>query len=186
VLLYLPWQKDKVVENAVASTKDTLRLVTPEERDERKQLVISTTRTDEKGNFEFSIAEKYGNASFDIDFICGTVPRIPPKPPRRQPIQFHITTFLPQWRLEREAQLQNVLAEPERHSYYYNWRYCIPSKWWCSIRGHYFDAWLICGQLVNCETGSPIVKKGRNQLKIDWLSFISTGNYLRKIEMNQF
>jgi len=145
VLLYIPWQKERVIENTVASTKDTFRLVTKEEQNARKDLLIATTQTDEKGNFEFTLDEKYANTAFDIDFVCGTVPRTPPRPPRREPLQFHLTTLYPQWRIEKEQQYA-----------YYQWQYCVTAKWWCYIRGHFFDAWVICGHLYVCGTKTPI------------------------------
>ena len=145
VLLYLPWQKDSVISKAVANTKDTFRLVTNEESAARKDLLIATTQTDENGNYEFELDKKYGNKAFDIDFTCGTVPRVPPKPPIKRPLQFHLTTILPQWRINKQAE-----------NYYFQWEYCITAKWWCYIRGHFFDAWVICGHLRNCDTSTPI------------------------------
>src|SRR4051812_42207014 len=145
VLLYLPWQKERVLENTVASTKDTFYIVTKEEADKRKDLLIATAQTDEQGNFEFTVDEQYSKTAFDIDFICGTVPRKPPVPPHRDPIQIHLTTVYPQWR-----------AASEQENYYYHWKYCIAYKWWCYIRGNYFDAWVICGHLRVCQTGAAI------------------------------
>ncbi|MEO6719143.1 MAG: hypothetical protein ABIN67_02215, partial [Ferruginibacter sp.] len=147
VLLYEPWQKERIVENTVTSTKDTFRVVTKKEQDARKGLLIAKTKTDEKGNFEFSVDEKFAKSAFDIDFICGTVPRTPPVPPRKEPIQFHLTTFYPQWRIDKD-----------RESYLYYWQHCISSKLYCYIRGTYFDAWVICGHLRNCDTGAPIAQ----------------------------
>ncbi|HEX2631008.1 MAG TPA: hypothetical protein VHM26_18455 [Chitinophagaceae bacterium] len=143
VLLYLPWQKEKVLANAVADTKETFHLVSKEENASRKELLIARTKTDEEGNFEFELDEKYANTAFDIDFVCGTVPRNPGKP-RKDPLQFHLTTVYPQWRLD------------QRERYFFHWKYCIPAKWWCFIRGHYFDAWVICGRIVVCGTKTPI------------------------------
>ncbi len=145
VLLYLPSQTDNVISHAVADTKDTFHLVTKEEAASRKNLLIATTKTDELGNYEFVLDEKYSKTAFDIDFICGNVPRIPPKPPRKEPLQFHLTTIFPQWKIDRL-----------RESYFFQWDYCITAKWWCYIRGFYFDAWVICGHLLNCETRNPI------------------------------
>lgn len=145
VHLYLPWQTDKVIENAVANTKDTLRLVSKEEAASRKDLLIATTKTDEKGNFEFELDEKYGKTAFDIDFICGTVPRVPPKPPRNESIQIHLTTVYPQWRTSKE--LENL---------YFQWEYCIAYQWWTYIRVYFFDAWVICGHMYVCGTKTPI------------------------------
>lgn len=145
VLLYQPWQKESVIGNTVASTKDTFRLVSKEESDLRKDLLVARTITDEKGHFEFVLDEKYSNSAFDIDFTCGSVPRVPPVPPRKEPLQFHLTTIFPQWRIDKQ-----------RESYYYQWEYCITSKWWCNIRGFYFDAWVICGHMRLCGTKTPI------------------------------
>lgn len=145
VLLYLPWQKERITENAIASTKDTFRFVSKEESAERKSLLIATVQTDEGGNFEFDLDEQYGKTAFDIDFICGNVPRPHPKAPRNEPVQFHLTTLYPQWRISNQQE-----------SYYYQWQYCIPNKWWCHIRGYHFDAWVICGHLRACQTGAAI------------------------------
>lgn len=145
VLLYLPSQNNEVIRNTVASTKDTFHLVTDKERDAKKDLLIAKSKTDEQGHFEFSVDEKYANTAFDIDFVCGNVPHTPPKPHRKEPVQFHLTTFFPQWRIDKQ-----------RENYFYNWQYCIAYTSWCYIRGQYFDAWVICGNLRNCTTGKPI------------------------------
>ncbi len=145
VYLYLPWQQERVLADTVANTKETFRLVTPEEKMQRNDLLIAKSTTDEKGNFEFVVDEKYLSTAFDIDFECGTVPRTPPRKPRRTPLQFHLTTFYPQYKIENQ-----------RESYNYSFNYIISSKWWCFIRGYYFDAWVICGHLRNCVTQKPI------------------------------
>lgn len=129
----------------MASTKDTFRLVDDNETKAREKLLIARAQTDERGNFEIAVDEKFSQTAFDIDFVCGTVPRKPPKPPRRIPLQFHLTTFYPKWIIDRNEETFSL-----------RWDYCIPSKWWCYIRGHYFDAWVICGHLRNCETKRPI------------------------------
>jgi hypothetical protein len=144
VLLYLPWRKESVTQTAVADVKDTFRLVSNEEAASRKELLIAKTKTDEFGNFEFELDEKYSKTVFDIDFICGTVPRVPPKP-RKEPLQFHLTTIYPQWRNSTEGE-----------SAFYKWEYCLSAKWWCYIRGYYFDAWVICGHMYVCGTKTPI------------------------------
>ncbi len=156
VYLYLPWQQDRVLANTVANTKETFRLVTPEEKKERSNLLIAKSATDEKGNFVFLVDEKYSSTAFDIDFECGTVPRTPPRKPRRTPLQFHLTTFYPQYTIDKQ-----------RETYSYAFNYAISSKWWCYIRGYYFDAWMICGHLRNCETQMPIAHATVNAYDAD-------------------
>lgn len=164
VRLYLPWQKESVISHAIANTKDTFRLVTKEESVARKDLLIATTKTDENGNYAFELNEKYSKTAFDIDFVCGTVPRVPPKP-RKEPLQFHLTTIYPQWRNAKE-------------NYFYKWEYCLSAKWWCYIRGHYFDAWVICGRLRNCDTGTPIANASITAWDADFLTDDNLGTVL--------
>ena len=127
VLLYLPWKRE---------VKDSFRIVTAAEANERKELLIAKTTTDTNGNFEFSIDDKYQEYSFDIDIICPTVPFAINSDKAIQPIQLHLATVYPQ-------QVEF-------------WEYTIPHKIWCNIRGRYFDAWVICGHLLNCQTNTPI------------------------------
>jgi hypothetical protein len=162
VLLYQPWDQQNITANTVTSEKDTFRLVTQKESDARKGLLIARTKTDEKGDFEFVLDEKYSRTAFDIDFICGSVPRIPPKP-RKEQLQFHLTTFYPQWRIDKLQQ-----------NYLYQLNYAITAKWWCYIRGYYFDAWVICGHLRNCETGAAIA----NATVKAWDADFITDDYL--------
>ncbi|HRI20687.1 MAG TPA: hypothetical protein PLA68_07020 [Panacibacter sp.] len=153
VLLYLPWQQNRILENTVASTKDTFRTVSNEEKDQRTGLLVAKAITDEAGNFSFSVDEKFSKTAFDIDFICGTLPH-GPRGPRREVPQFHLTTFYPQWRIDEKQQ-----------TYYYSWQYNLPAKIWCFIRGYYYDSWVICGRLTNCETGQPV--EGANVTAFD-------------------
>ena len=145
VLLYHPYNRDIVANNAVADPKETFHYVTEEEAKKRESLLIARTTTDVDGNFEFEIDEKFKYEAFDIDFACGTVPSKPPIPKRRNPVQFHITTLVMQWR-----------NSPEQDYSIYDWEYYIPHKSWCYIRGRHFDSWVICGVLTNCKTGSPL------------------------------
>ena len=158
VLLYLPYRKE-IVSSAVANAKETFHLVTKEEAKQRENLLIAKTFTDENGNFEFSIDEKYANSAFDIDFICGTVPPKIPKPKRTEPLQFHITTLVMEWR-------RNEFEEFN----FFNWTHEISYKFWCYIRGHYFDAWVICGRLVNCKTNTPIANAKVTAFDADFLT----------------
>ncbi len=144
VLIYLPWKEQRITANAVASTKDTFRLVEAAEKEQRASLLIAKGITDEAGNFSIGIDEKYSDSAFDIDFTCVTVPH-GPHIPHRNPPQFHLTTVYPQWKMT-----------DKRDGYSYFWSYSITNRWWCYIRGYYFDAWVICGHLVNCKTGAPI------------------------------
>ena len=158
VLLYLPYRKE-VLSTAVANAKETFHLVTKEEAKQRENLLIAKTFTDENGNFEFSIDEKYANSAFDIDFICGTVPPKIPKPKRTEALQFHITTLVMEWR-------RNEFEEFN----FFNWSHEISYKFWCYIRGHYFDAWVICGHLVNCKTKTPIANAKVTAFDADFLT----------------
>jgi hypothetical protein len=158
VLFYLPYRKETSVTNEISNT-ETFRLVTKEEAKQRNGLFIDSVTTDKNGDFEFEINEKYLNADFDIDFVCGSVPPKPPKPKREEMLQFHITSISVKTELERQAQREN-----------YRWEYKIAHKWWCYIRGHFFDAWVICGHLMNCKTNTPIANAKVTAMDADLLT----------------
>lgn len=144
VLLYRPYRKE-IVTSAVIDAKETFHYVSPEEAKQRDSFLIGKTKSDAFGNFEIEVNEKYAEfEAFDIDFICGSVPKKFPKPKGGIAPQFHITTVPVRWRY-----LDNEVAV-------FNWKYFIPKKWWCYIRGHFFDAWVICGRLLSCENETPI------------------------------
>ncbi len=152
ILLYQTQAQANVTAAAVADTKDTFRLVSAEEAKAKSSLLVATALTDAEGNFTLEVSEKYGNTTaFDIDFYCGTVPKWPFPPRGNDGFQFHLTTIVPQWRTQRG------LAATEATSLYYNWGYIIPVKWWCYIRGHFFDAWTICGRILDCATKRPLI-----------------------------
>jgi hypothetical protein len=137
VLLYLPWRKETNTGDVPTNQKDDFRIVTKEEASQRANLLIARAKTDENGNFEFEIDEKYDSSSFDIDFICYNAPYSIKKDATNQALQMHLTTVFP-----RQED---------------SWSYTIPYKIWCDIRGRYFDAWVICGHLLNCQNNEPIV-----------------------------
>jgi len=136
VLLYLPWRRENGTNEQVPNVKEAIRIVTVEEADKRKDLFFAKTTTNANGDFEFLIDDKYQEYAFDIDVIIPTVPFAKKRDKSIRPVQLHLATVSPQ-------QLDI-------------WNYVIPFKIWCNIRGKYFDAWVICGQLYNCETNKPI------------------------------
>lgn len=140
---------------AVAATKETFRALTPADVDAKAKRLIAEGTADELGNFEFSIGGDYGGSAFEVDFVCGTVPRKPPIPKRDFDVrQFHLTTVLPQWK-----QIQGnepTSTEAGKEDLVFSWKYALASKWWCFIKGFYFDAWTICGRLLDCKTQKPL------------------------------
>jgi hypothetical protein len=163
VLLYLPYRKE--IAEADANVKETFRYVSKEEARKRENLFIDRITTDAKGNFEFEINEKYIGSDFDIDFVCGTVPPKFPKPKKEETLQFHLTTVSMRYELEKQAQ------NPK-----YRWEYRIAHKWWCYIRGHFFDAWVICGHLMNCQTNKPIANAKVTAMDADFLTDDNLGS----------
>lgn len=165
ILLYQPQDQANVLAAAVADTKETFRSVSAEEAKAKASRLVATALSDAEGNFTLEVSEKFGNTTaFDLDFTCGTVPRGPFPPRRRDELQFHLTTIVPQWRTERATE---TLAAA---SLYYNWAYIIPAKWWCYIRGHFFDAWTICGHVTDCETKKPLIGVTVKAMDADFLT----------------
>lgn len=164
VLFYLPYRNETPA-NSTSNIKETFHLVLKEEVKQREKLLIGKAMTDKNGNFEFEINEQYLRADLDIDFICGTVPPKPPKPKRDEILQFHITTISVYEELAKQVQSQN-----------YRWEYAIAYKWWCYIRGHFFDAWVICGHLMNCRTNEPIANAKVTAMDADFLTDDNLGS----------
>jgi len=90
------------------------------------------------------VPEKNLEQAFDIDFVCSTVPGRPNPPKGKKEYQFHITTIYPKW------------IRDQKENLIFNWNYAITAKFWCQIRGHYFDAWVIIGVLTDCTSGAPL------------------------------
>ena len=145
VRIYLPERESNVAAVSSADIKDTFRELSDEEIKAKQNRLIAEAETDMEGNFIIVIDEKYSQSALEIDIYCGTVPRLPFPPKKGKARQFHVTTYVPQWRMMEEGEI-----------YVANFEYKIPSKWWCLIKGKYFDVWSICGQLTDCKTGKPL------------------------------
>lgn len=145
VRIYLPVTEANAAALSSAEIKDTFREVSEEEIKSKQSRLLAEAETDMEGNFSIKIDEKYSRSALEIDFYCGTVPR-PPFPPKKgKERQFHITTFVPQWKTSQDQE-----------TWIANFSFIIPDKWWCLIKGRYFDVWTICGRLTDCETGKPL------------------------------
>lgn len=159
VLIYLPY-RENIASSAVANPKETFHYVSKEEANAREKLFVAKTTTDELGNFQFEIDEKYANnTAFDVDFVCGTVPPKFPRPKGGDPVQFHITTLVMEWRESDNIEVN-----------FFKWEYTISHKWWCYIRGRLFDSWVICGRLMNCKTNTPIPNAKITAMDADFLT----------------
>ena len=165
VLLYLPNTRETSPTHASNNPKEAFHLVTKEEAQQREGLLIYRKRTDSNGNFEIEIDEKYMGSDFDVDFICGSVPPKHTKPRGNQQVQFHMTTISMRAELAQQAQNENA-----------RWTYIIAHKWWCYIRGYFFDAWVICGHLMNCKTNTPIANAKVTAMDADFLTDDNLGS----------
>ncbi|WP_309610148.1 hypothetical protein [Flavobacterium sp.] len=163
-------QRGANVEAALSVTeKDTFRLLSEEEVKQKSNRLIAEALTDEMGNFELEIKDEYANMALEFDFECGTVPKIIPKKPK-PPRQFQIATFYPVWEHESETHNTDIRIATSN--------YKIPAKWWCQIKGRYFDVWTICGKITDCETGKPLVGVNVIAMDADFLTDDVLGNSL--------
>jgi len=158
VRLYRLRPDQDVTRLAVADAKDTFAVLSAEQIRAKEKSLLGEFETDDAGNFTAALGDvaKYAGEAFEIDVYCGTVPRRPPKPPPKGPVQFTVTTVQPQWR-ERESGM--VAA----------WDYCLPQRFWCYIRA-LFDAWTICGHVTVCSTGRAAAGVKVFAYDRDWLA----------------
>lgn len=145
IRIYYPLAEINVAAATAAQIKDTFKEVIEEEIKAKEKRLIAEVETDMNGNFSVEITEKQAHSALEIDFYCGSVPRHPFPPKKGKPRQFHITTFVPQWK-----------TAPRQDGWIANFSYIIPENWWCLIKGRYFDAWSICGRLTDCQTEKPL------------------------------
>lgn len=121
-----------------------IRPLSEEEIEKKAKRLVGEALSDEAGNFEIKVDEKYSQSYFEVDFECGSVPRKPFPPKNGELLQFHLFSFQPKWELREEKNA------------YHDLRIKLPYSFWCFIKGYFFDVWTICGRLTNCETGKPL------------------------------
>ncbi len=166
IRLYRAAVSREVVLQATAAEKETFHEVSAEEAKKKAGNLLAEALTDAEGNFAFSLGKesKYEGEAFEIDFECGNVPRPKPYPGKLPTLQFHITTLQPRWR-------------GQENDFFAAWEYVIPNRWWCLIRAKY-DAWVICGRVINCKTQKPLEGLRVAAFDVDWLQDDPLGSQL--------
>jgi len=142
------------VASATAPTKETFTLVSEDDVSGLADQLLAETVVDDEGDFSIELGEGYDGGPFRVDVRLDTVPGRPDSA-EKHATQFSITTLQPRWR-----QTEN--------GFYSAWPYCIPDRFWCSIRARY-GAWVICGRLETCEGGAPVPGATVTAFDADWL-----------------
>lgn len=146
-----------VITNVTANPKNTLRILNEKEIKAKAKFLIAEAEIDEKGNYETSLEGEYEqyDGPLMIDVVTKRV--LNQKSKDRDPIQFTITTLQPRWRETNEGIV-------------FYWKYCLHHRFWCSIR-ELFDAWVICGQLLDCKNNNiPIPGAKVIAMDDDWIT----------------
>ena len=164
VRLYRTRKEQKVTLLAVSDPNDTLGILSDEQVKEKGSGLIAEAVIDEQGNFYFELGEKqkYNGEAFEIDIYCDTVPNLKSRQSNQQPIQFTVTILQPQWKQVEE-------------DYVAVWEYCIPYRFWCTIRAR-FGAWVICGKVTVCKTQMPVAGLKVFAFDVDWLQDDALGS----------
>lgn len=157
VRLYRTRAEQNVVELAVASPKETFAILDDDAIAAKKGSLLAEAKTDAHGRVAFRLDEKrdgYRGEPFEIDVYCETVPgRTAKSAPR--PLQFSITTLQPKWRRTDAGAIAG-------------WEYTVPARIWCGIRQR-FDAWVICGRVLVCDTDRPVGGVKVRAFDVDWI-----------------
>jgi hypothetical protein len=135
-------------------------LLTAAQIDEKRPLLLGEGKTGENGEFRVDFGEegRYEGGPVEVDIFCPTVPRAGSGPNPREteePVQFTAATFSPGW------------SQGER-GFTAEWSYTVSYRLWCFIRG-LFDAWVICGRVLNCRTQQPLGGLTVKAFDVDWL-----------------
>ena len=103
-------------------------------------LVEATTYQD--GWFAATLPEqRYDGGAIDVDVYCRTVPGLERPRGKQNPVQVHVTRLEPNWS-----------SEPYREIIF---KQSLPASVWCRVR-EMFGAWVICGRVVEHETGNSV------------------------------
>ncbi|WP_271784313.1 hypothetical protein [Aquimarina algiphila] len=126
-----------IITNVAADPKNTLQILDEKQIKAKAKLLIAEAEIDEQGNYKTELKGKYEqyDGPLMIDVVTKRV--FNQKSKDRDPIQFNITTLQPRWR-----QINDDIV--------FYWKYCINQRFWCRMR-ELFDAWVICGRLLNCN-----------------------------------
>lgn len=126
-----------VVTHIAADPKETFQILDEKAIQAKSKLLIAEAEIDENGDYQTELTGEYEQYDGPLTIDVLTKKVYNQKSKDRSPIQFTITTLQPRW-----TQDDNDII--------FNWRYCIHSRFWCRIR-ELFDAWVICGRLLNCK-----------------------------------
>ena len=160
VKVYLP--EEPTTENS--RTKYTFGILKEETVLKKIKFLIGIGKTDALGNYEIKLSDQYNGGPVAFDIEVTEVPRQKVKISKK--IQFTLTTLQPVWK------------EGGGESYY-NWHYCLPFKFWASIRTA-FDAWMICGYVKSASdhripiAGAKVSAYDSDWIKDDFLGTVST------------
>ena len=126
IRLYRSDAQEDVTARAVANAKETFAILDDQTVKAKEGRLLAEAETDADGNFNFELSErnKYQGGPFEIDVVCGTVPRLKPGKNPPPPIQFSVTTVQPLWR-QFEKDLVAIF------------NYCLPFRFWCAIRARW-------------------------------------------------
>lgn len=146
--------------DAVAPTKETFVLL-----DDQDELASSKPLVevdiDANGDFSADLGESYDWQPIRIDLVIDTVSGRPEHAERRL-TQISLTTIEPRW---REGSKDFKAA----------WRHCISARYWCAIRARY-NAWVICGSLLTCDSKQPVRGATVTAFDADWIQDDTIGS----------
>lgn len=155
VRLYRPADPKRVIAAAVASPKETFALLADAQLGARQNSLIAETTTDGDGNYLFRFGEGYDGGPIEFDIYVERVPNQQPSKHTFAPVQAAITTLQLAW---RQGDGDNYAV----------WSNTLSAKQWCAIRAR-FDAWTICGRVVECDSKAPLAGMTVRAFDADWL-----------------
>ncbi|MCW9709093.1 hypothetical protein [Fodinibius salsisoli] len=166
VKLYRIRERERETVLATANPKNTFSILSEKDIKAKEKLLIAQTETGERGQFNFELGENqdYEGEAFEIDVYVERAPGQDERPDDTSPVQFTITTLQPQWRQTKEGQIAA-------------WEYCISHRFWCRIR-ELLGAYVICGQVLDCEKEIPLPGVKVSAFDRDWLQDDPLGSAL--------
>lgn len=131
-----------------APAKEAFQFLEEKDIKAKQKRLLAETTTDAQGNYSFELdgdKKKYKGEAVEVDVYYPEIPDYgqedTDKPRNYKAFQATLDVIQPRWKETNEG----LLAQ---------WNYTLSRKWWCALLRR-LDIWVICGTLLDCESGQP-------------------------------
>ena len=144
--------------------KEAFAILSDDDRNGKADRLLAEVETDAEGRFavDFGDDSNYDGGPFELDVYLERAPGQDAAPRGAEPVQATVAVVHPEW-------------EQRDNDYRFRFDYCLAARLWCLLRAR-FDAWVICGRVLNVTDGSPVGGLTVEAYDADWLQDDTLGS----------